>query len=168
LFCARRYGFDVDDVFFNKFSYFRDVICALVLAASLLLLRTVWLICYLNVYWSGMVGLRQYSASSACCNLMSASTISAEPRLAVLSESLMPFMRYCGNNFWPNEPTSGLANGRRYDPSDLEIIQVTLGGRWIRKSSADGSYCRQWVRRFRYLWSCKLNNCAHWRNCDDA
>jgi len=26
LFCARRYGFDVDDVFFNKFSYFCDVI----------------------------------------------------------------------------------------------------------------------------------------------
>jgi len=26
LFCARRYGFDVDDVFFNKFSYFPDVI----------------------------------------------------------------------------------------------------------------------------------------------
>jgi len=59
-FFARRYGFDVDDVFFNKFSYFRDVIhvqYTLVLAASLLLLETVWLICYLNVHCSGMVGL---------------------------------------------------------------------------------------------------------------
>ena len=26
LFCSRRYGFEVDDVFFHKFSYFRNVI----------------------------------------------------------------------------------------------------------------------------------------------
>ena len=30
LFCSRRYGFDVDDVFFNKFSYFRNVISSCV------------------------------------------------------------------------------------------------------------------------------------------
>jgi len=29
-FCSRRYGFDVDDVFFNKFSYFRNVISSCV------------------------------------------------------------------------------------------------------------------------------------------
>ena len=40
LFYARRYGFDVDDVFFNKFSFF-VTLYTLVLAASLLLLKTV-------------------------------------------------------------------------------------------------------------------------------
>ena len=51
LFCSRRYGFDVDDVFFNKFSYFRNVISSCVMfLVSLLLLKTARLTCYLNAH----------------------------------------------------------------------------------------------------------------------
>ena len=34
------------------------------------------------------------------------------------------------------------------------------------KSSADGSYLWHWVHYFQYLWSCELNSCAYWLNCD--